>query len=83
MRQSGNPKGRPPEIINLRTSFMELLQEQDPSAGNGGRVMSKQEALMRTLFDQAARGSSRSTPSWTSGNGSVDGQSDRPTFADI
>jgi hypothetical protein len=55
---SGNPKGRPRELINLRTPFVALLQEQDPTAGNG-RVMSKHEALMRTVFDQAARGNQR------------------------
>jgi hypothetical protein len=56
---SGNPKGRPREIISLHTAFLELMQEQDPAAGNGGPVMSKQEALMRTLFGQAAKGNQR------------------------
>jgi hypothetical protein len=55
---SGNPDGRPREFINLRTALVALLQEQDPTAGNG-RVMSKKEALMHTLFNQAARGNQR------------------------
>jgi len=50
---TGNPKGRPREAINLRTSFLQLMEETDPAAGNDGRVMSKQEALMRILFDRA------------------------------
>ena len=56
---TGNPKGRPREAINLRTSFLQLMEENDLAAGNDGRVMSKQEALMRTVFDQAARGNHR------------------------
>jgi hypothetical protein len=56
---SGNPKGRPRDVINLHTAFLQLMQEQDPAAGNGGRVMSKQEAVVRTLFDQAVKGNQR------------------------
>jgi hypothetical protein len=56
---TGNPEGRPRDVINLHTSFLQLMEEKDAAAGNGGRVMSKQEALMRTLFDRAAKGNQR------------------------
>src|SRR5438046_847642 len=53
--QSGNGKGRPKEVKSLVVYFEKLLGEDDVSARNGARVMSKSETVMRALFDSAAK----------------------------
>jgi hypothetical protein len=53
--RSGNPRGRPKEKTNLLTSFEEMLQEADVRVNNGGKVMTKQEAMMRSLVNEAMK----------------------------
>jgi len=53
--RSGNPKGRPKEKTNLLTSFENMLEEADVSVNNGAKVMTKREAMMRSLVDEAMK----------------------------
>ncbi len=53
--RSGNPKGRPKEKTSLLTSFENMLEEADVSVNNGAKVMTKREAMMRSLVDEAMK----------------------------
>jgi hypothetical protein len=56
---SGNPKGRPKEDTSLSTCFSNMLAEHDVSAKGGAQVMSKGEAIMRALIDEAGKGNQK------------------------
>jgi hypothetical protein len=51
--KSGNPNGRPREKTNLLSVFEAMLGEADVKASNGTKVMTKREAMMRTLVNEA------------------------------
>lgn len=53
--QSGNPKGRPKEVVNLFAYFDDILGEYDVSMKNGAQALSNGEAMIRTLFDEAVK----------------------------
>jgi Family of unknown function (DUF5681) len=57
--RSGNPDGRPKEPTSLAFYFDKMLDEDDVSAKDGARVMSKRETVMRTLFERAAKSNRR------------------------
>ena len=54
--KSGNPKGRPKENTSLSTCFSNMLAEHDVSAKGSAQVMSKGEAMIRALIDEAGKG---------------------------
>jgi hypothetical protein len=56
--QSGNPKGRPKEIKNLMSCFHEMLEEE-LNVNNGAKVMSKREAMLRTVINDALQGNQK------------------------
>jgi hypothetical protein len=57
--QSGNPTGRPKHAPNFPAAFLAELSEMIDVAG--GAPMSKQDALIRCLVDQAIAGNLRAT----------------------
>jgi hypothetical protein len=57
--QSGNPTGRPKHAPNFRAALLAELSEMIDVAG--GAPMSKQDALIRCLVDQAIAGNLRAT----------------------
>ena len=64
--QSGNPRGRPKDSRNLKQVLMEVAQEELPITENGQlRVVSRKEALVRTLFAKALKGDLRATKQLT------------------
>jgi hypothetical protein len=59
--QSGNPKGRAKKTRNLATDLTEELSERiQVREGGHARSMSKQRALLKTLFAKALQGDARS-----------------------
>ena len=55
--QSGNPKGRPGGAKNLSTVLSEALNERVIIAENGGRrKISKRQAIIKQIVNQAAKG---------------------------
>ena len=55
--QSGNPKGRPGGAKNLSTLLRQALNERVVIAENGGRrKVSKRQAVIKQLVNQAAKG---------------------------
>ena len=58
--QSGNPRGRPPGSKNLSILLNEALDELVVIAENGGRKkISKREASLKQLVNEAAKGNWR------------------------
>ena len=58
--QSGNPKGRPKHAKNFRTDMMEELLETIPvREGEHTFRISKQRALMKSLFAKGIKGETR------------------------
>lgn len=58
--QSGNPKGRPKGTRNLATDLQEELSAKIVvREGNKQQRMSKQQALVKTLFNNALKGDIR------------------------
>jgi hypothetical protein len=58
--QSGNPRGRPPGSKNLSTLLNEALNEPVVITENGGRKkISKLEASLKQLVNEAAKGNWR------------------------
>jgi hypothetical protein len=54
---SGNPKGRPGGAKNLSTVLSEALNERVIIADNGGRrKISKRQAIIKQIVNQAAKG---------------------------
>jgi hypothetical protein len=56
--QSGNPKGRPKEARNLATIVAEVCRERVRVKSENGKYyyMTKMEAIMKQLTNQAAKG---------------------------
>ena len=55
--RSGNPKGRPRGAKNLKTLFIEALNETVIIAENGERrKISKRQAIVKQVVDKAAKG---------------------------
>jgi predicted Rdx family selenoprotein len=55
--QSGNPRGRAPGAQNLKTVLIDALNELVVVAENGGRrKISKRQAIIKQLVNQAAKG---------------------------
>ena len=55
--RSGNPKGRPGGAKNLSTVLSEALNERVIIAENGGRrKISKRQAIIKQIVNQAAKG---------------------------
>ena len=60
--QSGNPAGRPKDSRNVKTVLLEIAQEEMTITENGeSKVVSKQEALVRSLFARALNGDQQAT----------------------
>jgi Family of unknown function (DUF5681) len=60
--RSGNPKGRPAKVRNLKSDLFDELQEQTAIVENGQeRLMSKQRAFIRALVAAAIKGEPRAT----------------------
>ena len=58
--KSGNPRGRPKGTRNLSTDIAELLSRQVPFRHGGkDRKVSRQEALLLSLYQKAIRGDVR------------------------
>ena len=58
--QSGNPKGRPRGTKNLATDLREELLERIPVTVDGvPRKITKQRALIKSIFGKAAKGDPR------------------------
>jgi len=56
--RSGNPKGRPKANTNLRSALKVMMHEDVPIQGKGSTI-SKSEAIVRTLVDNAMNGNQR------------------------
>jgi hypothetical protein len=55
--QSGNPRGRPPGVKNLKTLLMKALNELVVVTESGGRrKISKREAIVTQLVNGSAKG---------------------------
>jgi hypothetical protein len=55
--QSGNPKGRPKGSRNLKTDLNDLMKKRIEIREDGeARQISRQEAILLSLFGRAARG---------------------------
>ena len=53
--QSGNPRGRPPGLKNLKTLLSEALNEPVVVTENGGhRKITKRQAIIKQLVNQSA-----------------------------
>jgi len=57
--QSGNPKGRPKGSINLATLTLREARERIRISGPKPRTITKQEAMLKQLTNQAAQGNLR------------------------
>lgn len=57
--KSGNPKGRPKGSQNLATILAKVCRERVRVNGSGGRTISKLEATLTQLCNQAASGNLR------------------------
>jgi hypothetical protein len=58
--QSGNPRGRPKAANNLKTDVMEEMREKVVvREGEHPRKISKQRAIVKTLYTQTIRGNVR------------------------
>ena len=59
--QSGNPKGRPKGTKNLATDLQEELQQKIViTEANKTQTVTKQRAMLKTLFAKALKGDARS-----------------------
>ncbi len=59
--QSGNPKGRPKGTKNLATDLQEELgQKIVITEGNKQQTVTKQRAMLKTMFAKALKGDARS-----------------------
>jgi hypothetical protein len=60
--QSGNPKGRPKGSRNLKTDLNDLMKKRIVIREDGeARRISRQEAVLLSLFGKAARGDVRAS----------------------
>lgn len=60
--QSGNPKGRPKGIKNLATDLQEELEQKiQVTEANQTQVVTKQRAMLKTLFAKALKGDTRAS----------------------
>jgi len=58
--QSGNPKGRPKGLQNLATDLQEELEQKILiTEANKSQEVTKQRAMIKTLFAKALRGETR------------------------
>src|SRR5687767_7466853 len=56
--QSGNPNGRPKTNTNLRAFITQMMDEDVPVQGKDATI-SKRDAMVRTLVDNAMNGNQR------------------------
>jgi hypothetical protein len=62
--KSGNPRGRPKGSRNIRTDLTELMKRKVAVRENGRqRRISRQEAMLLSLYDKALRGDVRAATS--------------------
>jgi hypothetical protein len=60
--RSGNPKGRPKDTRNVKHVLLQVATEEMAITENGEtKVVSKQEALIRSLFARALNGDQQAT----------------------
>lgn len=60
--QSGNPQGRPKDTRNVKHVLLQVATEEMAITENGEtKVVSKQEALIRSLFARALNGDQQAT----------------------
>ncbi|MET0106614.1 MAG: DUF5681 domain-containing protein [Sedimenticola sp.] len=60
--QSGNPKGRPKGMKNLKTDLQEVLNEKvQVNAGGQTHTVTKQRAMLMRAIEQALQGNARTT----------------------
>jgi hypothetical protein len=88
--QSGNPKGRPKHVRNLKTEFLEELGEViRVREGDRELKISKQRAFVKALVSAAIRGDMRATSALVSfctrafGNEPEDAEPPPPTPDDL
>ncbi len=60
--QSGNPKGRPKGVKNLATDLQEELEQKiTVTEANQTQEVTKQRAMLKTLFAKALKGDTRAS----------------------
>ena len=80
--QSGNPKGRPGGVKNLSTDLQEELESTIViSENNQQREITKQRAVIKTMFAKAMKGDIRASSTLLQSNQETQTESRRRRFS--